>query len=80
MGDNYLTLSDDEKRFIQNMVFHEYLETIEKIYYNDPDSEVTLLGMIAYDLKDSERNEEYERCQLYRDVLKNIGERIDNLK
>lgn len=71
-GDTYLDLNDKEKSFVQKMVYSEYLETLQVIYYNDPDSTVTVTEMLAYDLKMAKEDEDYEKCQLYTDVLKNI--------
>lgn len=67
----YLELTDQEKRFVQKMVYHEYMEVLTVIYHNNPDSEVTIEAMVAYDLQEAKINEDYEKCQLYTDVLEN---------
>lgn len=78
--DTYLDLNDKERGFIQNMVYAEYLEAMQIILHEDPDSSVTVSYMIQSDLEEAEELEAYERCQLYRDVLQNMYDELDDIE
>lgn len=78
--DTYLDLNDKERGFIQNMVYAEYLEAMHIILHEQPESTMTVSYMIQSDLEEAEEIEDYERCQLYRDVLQKMYDEIDDIE
>ena len=60
------------------MVYYEYIEALSIIIERKPESVLTVRIMLKSDLNDAERDEDYERCMLYADMLKNIEFRLDD--
>ena len=73
---NYLQADDDTKRTMQRMLFLDYLEEVTVWNSRHPEEEELELMQVLYEgMKEYEDEENYEMCQLYKDVLENI---LDN--
>ena len=75
---NYLELDQEDRLYLQKMVYYEYLEALVIIRNQRQDHILTVRIMLKADLNDAEEMEDYERCALYADMLKNSEFRIDD--
>jgi|TARA_R110000765_G_scaffold194576_1_gene300179 hypothetical protein len=75
---NYIELEKEDREYLQQMVYYEYAEALLVIRERRPESILTLRIMLKADLNDSEDTEDYERCMLYSDMLKNKDFRLDD--
>ena len=75
---NYIELDQKDRIYLQQMVYYEYIEALSIIIERKPESILTVRIMLKSDLNDAERDEDYERCMLYADMLKNIEFRLDD--
>jgi len=75
---NYIKLDQQDRLFCQKLVYFEYLEALEVIRARRDDSILTVRIMIKSDMKDASQEEDYERCQMYSDMLKNTEFRLDD--
>lgn len=62
---SYFNMSVKEQKIVQNLVLYKYLTN------DDKDSEMIL--KIKADLKNYEKVENYEMCQIYTDILTKIN-------
>ena len=74
---NYLELDQEDRLYLQKMVYYEYLEALSIIRERRDDSILTVRIMLKADLNDAEDTEDYERCMLYADMLKNSEFTLD---
>tara|TARA_R110000782_G_scaffold241780_1_gene328239 strand:+ start:1325 stop:1567 length:243 start_codon:yes stop_codon:yes gene_type:complete len=75
---NYIELDQKDRIYLQQMVYYEYIEALSIIIERKPESVLTVRIMLKSDLNDAERDEDYERCMLYADMLKNSEFRLDD--
>jgi|TARA_R110000744_G_C19200263_1_gene544871 hypothetical protein len=75
---NYIELDQKDRIYLQQMVYYEYIEALSIIIERKPESVLTVRIMLKSDLNDAERDEDYERCMLYADMLKNTSFRLDD--
>ena len=75
---NYIELDQKDRIYLQQMVYYEYIEALSIIIERKPESILTVRIMLKSDLNDAERDEDYERCMLYADMLKNTSFRLDD--
>lgn len=75
---NYLELDLEDKLYLQKIVYYEYLEALLIIKDKRPNDILTIRIMLKADLNDAEDVEDYERCLLYSDMLKNSEFRLDD--
>lgn len=67
---DYLNYDREQKLFIQQMLYLEYVEEWEIARFHSYDDYIGLENQMTMDMLDYEDAECYEICQLYRDVLK----------
>jgi len=75
---NYLELDKEDRLYLQKMVYYEYMEALSIIRERRDDSILTVRIMLKADLNDAVDIEDYERCLLYSDMLKNSEFRLDD--
>tara|TARA_R110000868_G_scaffold389790_1_gene659138 strand:+ start:66 stop:308 length:243 start_codon:yes stop_codon:yes gene_type:complete len=75
---NYIELDQKDREYLQQMVYYEYVEALSIIIERKPESILTVRIMLKSDLNDAEHEEDYERCMLYADMLKNSEFRLDD--
>ncbi len=72
--ENYLDLSHKDKAFLQAMIHVDYLKLVNmtNLAYEEEGNNhrVTALDFLYNDLLDYEYDENYELCQLYKDIIK----------
>jgi hypothetical protein len=72
--ENYLDLSSEEKGFLQSMIHVDYLQLVNmtnRAYEEEGNTHrVDALEFLYNDLLDYEYEENYEICQLYKDIIK----------
>jgi hypothetical protein len=72
--ENYLDLNNEEKRFLQSMIHVDYLQLVDmtnRAYEEEGNThKVNVLEFLYNDLLDYEYEENYEICQLYKDIIK----------
>ncbi len=73
--DDYLRLDQEQKDFLQRLVFFEYVELIDK--ENFKGSPLTLQNILYMDMQDYLEVENYEGAQAIKDVLKLYTEEFD---
>jgi hypothetical protein len=66
---DYFKFDEQDKKFIQALVYHEYLEMIEQDRFKRH-SNLTIKEAILVDLYLFQKNQNYELCQLLNDILK----------
>lgn len=78
---NYLQLDDEQKDFIQRLLFLDYVEDWEQSLFKKGGRGLPSVKVrIEQDLKYLVNDEEYEQAQLYYDILKRYENDFDDFE
>ena len=77
--DDYLLIDNEQKRFLQQLIYMEYLERIEqeRFKYKSP---LTVQNTIYMDMIQYQEEENYEACKLFQDILKRFDKDFEDFE
>ena len=74
--EDYFQLDDEQRDFLQRLLFFEYIEELEVIAFKLGRKRPHLAYAIHADMEHHIKNESYETAQLYKDMAKRFKKEI----
>lgn len=76
--DNYLQLDEDQKSFLQRLIFFEYVEHVEKERFHQ--NNITVYNTLYIDMLEYQEDENYEACKCMQDIIKRFEDEFDDFE
>lgn len=77
--DNYLEIDEEQKSFLQRLIFLEYVEQVEKDRFNEK-SHLTVFNTMSIDMLEYKEDENYEACKCMQDIINRFEEEFEDFK